>query len=107
MEVDPHKSFDPLQGAAKPRSKKRVQKSSLNSFQGADHVADKGATVYSSSALQEVIRSCLDSMPEVRRQLVEVGRELAEDENYPSAEDLDELSRLAQRHINKERYEES
>ena len=90
MDVDPHKSLQPPLGSIKPASRKRVAESSGDT---ARVIKDDG-TVFHASDLQQVIRQSLESMPEVRQELVEIGRELAEDENYPSAEGLDELGRL-------------
>jgi hypothetical protein len=105
MDLDPHKSLNPLnpgRGPLKPGRKseaKKASKGSLESSIDPEGGIDYASTVFNGSELQEVIRQSLEAMPEVRRQLVESGRDLAEDENYPSAEDLDELGRLALRHF--------
>jgi hypothetical protein len=101
MDVDPHKSVNSPHGPHGPvrsKPKKATQKSGPNDVDQ----TDPGSAVFAGSELQDVIRSSLDSMPEVRRQLVETGRELAQDDDYPSAEGLDDLSRLALRQFSEE-----
>jgi len=88
MNIDSHKMSNPLQGPLKPGAKKKSNSVNVAS-------ASELNEVFEGSGIQEVIQESLESMPEIRQHLVEVGRELAGDSNYPSAEDLDELSRLA------------
>lgn len=92
MDVNPQKSLPPSQSPVKPSSKKRSTEVAPSKDSG------KGSSaggVKENFSLHEAIRASLEAMPEVRRHLVETGRELARDENYPSAENLDELSQLA------------
>lgn len=100
MDVNPNKSLQASQGVVKPNTKKRVSDVSpakalkkTSSTQG----------VTENFSLHEAVRATLDAMPEIRRNLVETGRELAADENYPSAKDLDDLGRLALKQFIKER----
>lgn len=91
MNIDPHKMSQPLQGPLKLGSKKKPK--SINAESASD--LELGSEVFDGSEIQEVIRHSLESMPEIRQHLVAVGRELAGDDNYPSADDLEDLSQLA------------
>jgi len=95
MDINPNKSLKPLSTAVHVNGQKRLKKSAG----GASVSGHEGLTACAGSSLQKVIQDSLDAMPDVRRQLVEVGRELAEDANYPSADELDDLGRLALRHF--------
>lgn len=100
MDVNPNKSPLSAQGIPKPTAKKRASEvSPPKSSQKSSPLEG----VKEDFALHEAIRASLDAMPEVRRNLVETGRELANDENYPSAENLDELSSLALKQFVEER----
>jgi hypothetical protein len=103
MNIDPHKMSNPLQGPLK----RGVTKKTKSSETASASALNTGSEVFGGSEIQEVIRESLESMPEIRQHLVEVGRELAGDDNYPSAEDLDALSRLALESFGKDAEEEA
>lgn len=92
MDVHPNKSIIPQQGLPNAGAKKRIRKAEPGDLL---KKSPKAPDVSENFELHEAIRESLEAMPEVRRHLVETGRELADDKNYPSAENLDELGRLA------------
>lgn len=97
MEINPHRSIPPI---PKSERKKKADRT-LNKSQETDAVDFAGSELFS------VIESGLEAMPEVREDRLELGRKLAEDPNYPSQEDLDELSDLTLKNLPTEEDEES
>lgn len=94
MDIDPHKSIQPVPGSSRTRSKK---KASNVSSEAAANDSESEASVYLESSLLGAIRSGLDSMPEVRGRLMDAAKDLVADDDYPSAEQLDELGEFALR----------
>lgn len=97
MDIDPHKSIQPVPSSSRTRSKKKVSAASGEAAPGASAESADEASVYLESSLLGAIRSGLEAMPEVRGRLMDAARDLVGDDDYPSAQQLDELGEFALR----------
>jgi hypothetical protein len=104
MNIDPHKVLIIAQGQVKTTPKKRARKATPTTL---DKDSASLQDYSANQELREAIRESLNSMPEIRLDLVEAGRELAADEVYPNAKSLDDLSWLALDEFLAERNEPS
>lgn len=97
MDIDPHKSIQPVPSSPRARSKKKVSAASGAAVSGASAESADEASVYLESSLLGAIRSGLEAMPEVRVRLMDAAKDLVGDDDYPSAQQLDELGEFALR----------
>ncbi len=89
MEINPQRSIRPVQKAERKPKAGRSESAP---------VALEG-TLFLGSEMIAAIESGLAALPEVRQELVDVGKQLAEDPNYPSAEELEDLAQLTLKNV--------
>ncbi len=96
MEINPHRSVPPI---PKTERKKKAERSR-------DANKETEAVDVVGTELFSAIEAGLDSLPEIRQEQLELGRKLAEDPNYPSEDDLNELSELTLKNLPAEQDED-
>lgn len=89
MEINPQRSIRPIQ---KTKRSSRAGRSEIRP-------AALDERLFLGSELLAAIESGLAALPEVRQELVEVGKQLVEDPNYPSAEELEDLAQLTLKNV--------
>lgn len=96
MEINPHRSIRPV---AKSGRKMKIDRSESKT----EEIEETG---FVGSDLLSAIETGLQSLPEVRKDRIESGKQLAADPDYPSEADLEELTRLTLKNLPSEEEDE-